>query len=132
MELVREARFKNSYIFKYSPRAGTAAARLYSDDVPEEVKRRRNRELLAVQDAICLEDHAAWVGRTAEILVEGPSKVNRQKDPEAEAVQLVGRTACDRIVVFDGPRHLAGSLLRLEIVRADAFTLFGRLPAAPL
>ena len=47
VDLVREARFKNSFIFKYSPRPGTKAAELYADDVPEEVKRRRNNELLA-------------------------------------------------------------------------------------
>ena len=57
MELVRWGRFKNSFIFKYSPRPATRAFELFADDVPEEVKRRRNNELLAVQDAISLEDN---------------------------------------------------------------------------
>ena len=56
-DLVRDARFKNSFIFKYSARPGTKAAELYEDDVPEAVKRRRNNELLAVQNAISLEDN---------------------------------------------------------------------------
>ena len=56
-DLVREARFKNSFIFKYSPRPGTKADELYADDVPEEVKKRRNNDLLAVQNAISLADH---------------------------------------------------------------------------
>jgi tRNA-2-methylthio-N6-dimethylallyladenosine synthase len=65
--LVERARFKNSFIFKYSPRRGTKADALYADDVPEEVKRRRNNELLAVQTAISLEDNRArGAGRGAE------------------------------------------------------------------
>ncbi len=52
VELVRESRFKNSFIFKYSPRPGTKGYELYPDDVPEEVNRRRNNLLLAVQNAI--------------------------------------------------------------------------------
>ena len=76
--LVRDARFKNSFIFKYSGRPGTKAAELYEDDVPEAVKRRRNNDLLAIQNAICLEDNQPFLGRTVEILVEGPSKVAKK------------------------------------------------------
>ncbi len=128
VELVRWARLKNSFIFKYSPRPGTPAAELYPDDVPEAVKRRRNNELLAVQNAISLEDNQPWVGRQAEILVEGPSKTARRHaaDPAAPT-QLVGRTRCDRIVVFDGPPSLAGRILSVHIQRAETVTLFGRL-----
>jgi tRNA-2-methylthio-N6-dimethylallyladenosine synthase len=57
VDLVREGRFKNSFIFKYSPRPGTKAAERFADDVPEEVKRRRNNELLALQNAVSLEDN---------------------------------------------------------------------------
>ena len=71
---MREANFKNSFIFKYSPRPGTKADDLYADDVPEEVKKRRNNDLLAIQAAASLEDHRRWVGATVEVLVEGPSK----------------------------------------------------------
>ena len=124
--LVREARFKNSFIFKYSARPGTKAAELYEDDVPELVKRRRNHELLAVQNAISLEDNQPLLGRTVEILVEGPSKVSRKKSTDGRVVQLVGRTVCDRIVVFDGPPELTGRILLVVIEKVDAFTLFGR------
>ena len=126
--LVRDGRFKNSYIFKYSERAGTVSAKLYADDVPEDVKRRRNNELLDIQNAFCLEDNSKWQGRRAEVLVEGPSKVAHKVASQGTNVQLVGRTACDRIVVFDGPATLSGSLLTLDIVKTDPFTLFGRLP----
>src|SRR5262249_28720451 len=74
VDLVRESRFKNSFIFKYSQRPGTKAPELWPDDIPEEVKRRRNNELLAVQNQISEEDHQQLVGRTVEVLVEGPSK----------------------------------------------------------
>jgi tRNA-2-methylthio-N6-dimethylallyladenosine synthase len=129
LQLVAESRFKNSYIFKYSERTGTKAAKLYADDVPEETKRRRNNDLLAVQNQICLEDNQRWVGRRAEILVEGPSKVSLKFGPPAEELQLVGRTRCDRIVVFPGPAELNGRILDIEITRADAFTLFGQVVA---
>jgi tRNA-2-methylthio-N6-dimethylallyladenosine synthase len=131
VDLVRLGRFKNSFIFKYSPRPGTKAAELYEDDVPEAVKRRRNNELLAVQNAVSLEENLPFVGRTVEILVEGPSKVGRKKAAAPEdgqeddsAVQLLGRTVCDRIVVFDGRRELTGKILPVRIEKADAFTLF--------
>ncbi|MEN6450331.1 MAG: radical SAM protein, partial [Thermoguttaceae bacterium] len=146
-ELVRDARFKNSFIFKYSTRPGTAAAERYADDVPESVKRRRNNELLAIQNAISLEDNRPLLGRTVEILVEGPSKVAKKRtsppapimDPMSPepgtcpavegTLQLVGRTVCDRIVVFDGPETLIGRILPVVIERIDAFTLFGRCGA---
>src|SRR5439155_12389462 len=73
-DLVREARFKNSFIFKYSPRPGTKGHELYADDVPEEVKKRRNNDLLAIQNRVSLQDHRTRIGQTLEVLVEGPSK----------------------------------------------------------
>jgi tRNA-2-methylthio-N6-dimethylallyladenosine synthase len=135
VDLVRDARFKNSFIFKYSARPGTKAAELYADDVPEAVKRRRNNELLAVQNAICLEANQPYLGRTVEILVEGPSKVAKRRNRphpgplpagEGDVVQLVGRTVCDRIVVLDGLPELTGRILPVVIEKVDAFTLFGR------
>jgi tRNA-2-methylthio-N6-dimethylallyladenosine synthase len=123
--LVRESRFKNSFIFKYSPRPGTTSAVLYADDVPEEVKRRRNNELLAVQNAISAEENRPYLGRTVEILVEGPSKSSRRRAEEGEVVQLTGRTVCDRIVVFEGSRALVGRIIPVSVIQTDAFTLFG-------
>ena len=63
------------------------------DDVPEEVKRRRNNELLAVQNAISEEDNQPLVGPTLEILVEGPSKTSLKRAEEGPVVQLTGRDA---------------------------------------
>ncbi|NLX99885.1 MAG: tRNA (N6-isopentenyl adenosine(37)-C2)-methylthiotransferase MiaB [Rhodopirellula sp.] len=124
--LVREARFKNSFIFKYSPRAGTKSAELYEDDVSDEVKRRRNNELLAIQNAISEEQSRALVDQTLEILVEGPSKA-AQRQTAGDILQLTGRTVCDRIVVFPGHRRLIGQILPVRITKANAFTLFGEV-----
>ncbi len=127
VELARQGRFKNCFIFKYSPRPGTKAAELYEDDVPDEVKRRRNNELLAIQSAISEEENRPFVGRTVEILVEGPSKTGRKQAGDGPLVQLTGRTVCDRIVVFEGDRSLAGNIVPVEISKVSAVTLFGSL-----
>ncbi len=101
---------------------------MLADDVPEEVKRRRNNELLAIQNAISHEDSLPLVGQTLEILVEGRSKTSLKRAEEGPDFQLTGRDACDRIVVFDGPRELVGRIVPVEITEANPFTLFGRLP----
>ncbi|MDB5295840.1 MAG: miaB [Phycisphaerales bacterium] len=74
-ELVRYCRFKNSFIFKYSPRPGTTAITRFADDVPEAVKRRRNAELLAVQQEVSVAGNRQMIGRTVRVLVEGESKL---------------------------------------------------------
>ncbi len=127
VDLVRFGRFKNSFIFKYSPRAGTKADELFADDVPDEVKRRRNNELLTIQNAISQEENDPLVGQTMDILVEGPSKAALKGTSHDATVQLTGRTVCDRIVVFDGPSSLTGQILPITIATANSFTLFGRL-----
>jgi tRNA-2-methylthio-N6-dimethylallyladenosine synthase len=128
--LVERSRFKNSFIFKYSPREGTKAAELHADDVPEAVKKARNHELLALQGQISLEDNRAWVGRTVTVLVEGKSRATARRDGWDGSGQLTGRTACDRIVVFDGSEQLAGQFVAVTIEDASAVALFGRIPAA--
>src|SRR5262249_28988609 len=67
-DLVRTAGFKNSFIFKYSPRPGTKGHELYADDVPEVVKKRRNNDLLAIQNAVSLADHRRRIGATVAVL----------------------------------------------------------------
>jgi len=123
--LLIEGRFKNSFIFKYSPREGTKGAELFADDVPEDVKRRRNNDLLALQTTISEEDNQRFLGREVRILVEGPSKSARKLDDDSPQVQLTGRTTCDRIVVFEGNRRQIGQFLPITIYDANAFTLFG-------
>jgi tRNA-2-methylthio-N6-dimethylallyladenosine synthase len=125
-KLVHEQRFKNSFIFKYSERPGTKGAELFPDDVPEDVKKRRNNELLAMQNIISEVDNHSFLGRNVSVLVEGPSKSSEKSDdPEAQQLQLTGRTMCDRIVVFDGNRRQIGQTLPITIYDANAHTLFG-------
>jgi tRNA-2-methylthio-N6-dimethylallyladenosine synthase len=137
-DLIRRAAYKNTFIFKYSSRPGTLAARKYADDIPDAVKRRRNAELLAVQKDVGSAHHAAYVGLTVEALVEGASpretrrsaaggqeKAAGRRDDSRE-IQLVGRTAGDHIVVFDGAPELAGRHVQVEITAATSLTLIGR------
>ena len=124
---VEEYRFKNSFIFKYSERPGTKAAGQMPDNVPDEVKRRRNNELLAVQNRISMEDNQQFVGTDVEVLVEGPSKAARNVDESQSQVQMTGRTHCDRIVVFEGNRRQAGHLIPVTIYDAHSHTLFGEV-----
>jgi tRNA-2-methylthio-N6-dimethylallyladenosine synthase len=128
--LVERCRFKNSFIFKYSPRQGTKADVLYTDDVPEAVKKRRNNELLAVQTAISLEDNRRWIGRRIEVLVEGASRKTARRAGWDGVDQLTGRTACDRIAVFAGPERLIGRFVRIVIADASAVALFGRVDSS--
>jgi tRNA-2-methylthio-N6-dimethylallyladenosine synthase len=127
MRLVERARFKNSFIFKYSPRQGTKADTLFADDVPEEVKKRRNKDLLDLQTSICLEDNQPFVGTTVEVLVEGPSRSSARREGRGGVEQMSGRTPCDRIVVFEGNERLVGQIVPVEVEDVSAVTLFGRV-----
>jgi tRNA-2-methylthio-N6-dimethylallyladenosine synthase len=124
-DLVRESGFKNSFIFKYSPRPGTKADELFSDDVPEEVKKRRNNDLLAIQATVSLADHRRRVGQTVEVLVEGLSKAALKHAGDSGPKQLTGRTMTDHIVVFEGNERLVGRTVSVRVEEATAFTLFG-------
>ncbi len=115
-DLMERVRFQNSFVFKYSERPGTRAARL-PDDVPEAVKRSRNRRLLALQERHSLARNQALVGTVQEVLVEGPSK----RDPR----RLTGRTRTNRIVTFPGGPDLAGRTVRVLVQRVTALTLIG-------
>ena len=126
-ELVRESRFKNSFIFKYSERPGTKAADRVPDDVPEDVKRERNNRLLALQNAISEEDNQQFLGRQVEVLVEGRSKASHKRGDEGPVVQLTGRTMCDRIVVFDGTERQIGQIMPVVVYDANAHTLFANV-----
>lgn len=129
IDLIRRSGFKNSFIFKYSPRPGTAAAKRFRDDVPEAVKKRRNNELLAVQKEVGLACHRSCIGQRFTVYVEGPSpRFDRQdRPPTPEATQMSGRTAANHIVLFYGPDQTAGEYVEVEITDAMELALTGRL-----
>lgn len=134
---VERCAFKNIFVFKYSNRPGTVADKRDVDDVSEEIKRRRNAELLELQAGISFAANQRWLGSTVEVLVEGFSKA-AMKAQEAEqsrgeevgwkrSDQLVGRTRGDQIVVFAGSPACIGSTARVRITAATALTLHGTL-----
>ena len=128
LDLVRTAGFKNSFIFKYSPRPGTKAHERLPDDVPEDVKKARNQALLEAQGEVSLAGNRAFVGTRQQVLVEGLSTRDekREVNPGPDGIaQLTGRTMCDRIVVFDAPLRLVGRLVDIDITSAGAWSLGG-------
>ena len=137
LAMVETVGYKNIFVFKYSQRPGTVAAKRTADDVSDAIKRRRNIELLQLQESISMETHRGLIGQTCEILVEGYSKraIKMQEAEQARgqeisskrSQQLVGRTTTDRIVVFPGDIGLAGRLLNVRIEAATALTLHGEL-----
>ncbi|MGB9887434.1 MAG: tRNA (N6-isopentenyl adenosine(37)-C2)-methylthiotransferase MiaB [Moorellales bacterium] len=118
LDLVEQVRFDAAFTFMYSPRPGTAAAE-FPDQVAPEVKRERLLRLNRLQNRLSRESNERLVGRTVEVLVEGPSKTDPQR--------LAGRTRTNKIVVFSGPQELVGRLVNLRITEAQTFNLFGEL-----
>ena len=122
LSLMREVGYDSAFMFKYSERPGTYAARHIPDDVPEETKLRRLNELIALQNELSAQANNACIGREYEILVEGFSKRSRE--------QLYGRTEQNKVVVFDRGSHHAGEFLHVRITAASSATLQGEVVEA--
>jgi len=118
LALARAAEFDNGYLFKYSPRQDTPAAAM-PGQVPQAVKEERNARLLALVNEISARRYEALAGERMEVLVEGPSRRN--------AARQMGRTRCNRIVVFEDAVDRRGELVKLKIERAGSFTLYGTM-----
>jgi tRNA-2-methylthio-N6-dimethylallyladenosine synthase len=119
LSLFREVGFDYAYMFQYSERPGTLAARNYPDDVPPEVKTRRLNEIIALQNELSLASNEKDVGKTFEVLVEGSSKRN----PE----ELCGRTGSDKMCVFPGGGHKAGDYVNVKVRSCTSATLICEL-----
>jgi tRNA-2-methylthio-N6-dimethylallyladenosine synthase len=117
LSLVREAELQNAFIFKYSPRPGTKAARL-PDDVPREVKEERHRVLSELQLATSLRLNRGLVGSEVEVLAEGRSA----RDP----ARWTGRTRTGRIAAFTSDEDPTGKLVRVAVEDATPLVLLGR------
>jgi tRNA-2-methylthio-N6-dimethylallyladenosine synthase len=117
--MMERVRFDSAYIFKYSERKNTIAARKYPDDVPEEVKGARVARLVDLQRRITLERHRGFIGRDMVVLIEG--------DATRSSSQGMGKTDGNITVVWDkGPAPFApGKLVTKRIVAANAATLYG-------
>ena len=117
LSLVREVRFDSAFMFKYSERPGTYAARHLPDNVPEEEKIRRLNELIHLQTEISAQRNREDEDKEFEVLVEGFSKRSRE--------QLCGRTEQNKMVVFPKAGHHIGERVIVRITGSTSATLFG-------
>ena len=118
LSLVREVQFDSAFMFKYSERPGTYAAKHLDDNVPEEEKIRRLNELIALQTQISAQRNALDVGHCFDVLVENFSKRSHE--------QLCGRTPQNKMVVFDKGNNHIGDTVRVRITGSTSATLFGK------
>ena len=119
LDLMRQCQYDSAFLFKYSQRPGTYAARHLADDVAEEVKLRRLNEMIALQNELSRQQNAKDKGKTFEILVEGRSK--------RSADQLFGRTGQNKVVIFDRADHRVGQKLKAHITGSSSATLMGEI-----
>lgn len=119
LELFRKVGFDYAYMFYYSERPGTLAARHYPDDVPLDVKTRRLNEIIALQSELSLKSNQNDIGKTFRVLVEGPSK----KNPK----ELCGRSGSNKMCVFPGKGHKAGDYVDVKVLSCTSATLIGKL-----
>lgn len=119
LDLMRQCNYDSAFLFKYSQRPGTYAARHFDDDVPEETKIRRLNEMIDLQNELSRQQNAKDVGKQFDVLVEGRSK--------RSADQLFGRTGQNKVVVFDREDYRVGQILRAEILDSTSATLMGRI-----
>lgn len=117
LSLMEYVKYDFGYMFKYSERPGTYAARHYPDDVPEEVKQRRLDEIIALQAQHSAWRNAQYIGRECEVLCEGTSK--------KDAGRLFGRNSQGIVVVFDAGGHRVGDFVRVRIDETTQGTLLG-------
>jgi tRNA-2-methylthio-N6-dimethylallyladenosine synthase len=117
LSLMEAVGFDSSFMFHYSVRPGTWAARNLPDDVPEAVKKRRLQEIIELQNAMSREIYQREIGKTVEVLAEAESK----RSPS----QLMGRTATNRAVVFSRGECNPGDTLLVKITGATSATLTG-------
>ena len=123
LSLMREVGFDSAFMFKYSERPGTFAAKHLPDNIAEDEKVRRLNEIIALQLELSLESNQRDVGKTFEVLVEGRSK--------RSADDMCGRTSQNKLVVFPKESAKIGNLVQVHIDEASAATLIGRIVPQP-
>ena len=119
LSLMEWAGYDFAYMFKYSERPGTRAARKYRDDVPEETKTRRLNEIISLQNKLSSRSKKQDIGRIFEVLIEDFSK--RSKD------HLSGRTSQNKVVVFPGNDRKKGEYVSVKIESSTSATLLGKI-----
>ena len=119
LSLFEEVCFDSAFMFYYSERPGTLAARKYADDVDIETKTRRLNEIIALQGRCSLRSYTADIGKTFRVLVEGPSK----KSPD----ELCGRASNNKMCVFPDRKHKAGDYVDVRVLSCSSATLICEL-----
>ncbi len=117
LALMEQVRYDFSYMFMYSERPGTLAEKRFKDDVPEETKKRRLSEIIALQNRHSLENNQRDVGKTFRVLVEGPSR----RSPEF----LQGRNSANKVIVFPKKNKVKGEYVYVRVDRCTGATLMG-------
>ncbi len=117
LTLMKEAGFASAFMFKYSERRDTLAADTLADDVPPEIKERRLREIIDLQQSLSLQSNRTDIGKTLEVLVEGVSK--------RSVHHLFGRTDSNKVVVFRKSDEMPGDTISVKITGTTSATLTG-------
>ena len=118
LSLMREVGYDSAFMFKYSERPGTFAAKNLEDNIPEDEKVRRLQGMIDLQNKLSEESNLRDVGKVFEVLVEGFSKRSRE--------QLFGRTSQNKVVIFDKQNFKVGQFVKVRVTGASSATLFGQ------
>ena len=119
LSLMEWAGYDFAYMFKYSERPGTKAARKYKDDVPENIKSERLTEMIALQNRLSAKSKKQDLGKIFDVLIEGSSKRSSE--------QLSGRTSHNKVVVFPASGQKKGEYVKIKIERCTSATLIGEI-----
>ena len=119
LELLGEVEYDEIYSFMYSPRTQTVSAKLYRDDIPEEIKKNRLKQVQNLQQEISLRKNKEKIGRLEEVLIDGYSRLKKG--------QVMGRTRTNRIVNLMGRENLIGQLVNARVIAATVNSLVGEL-----
>ena len=120
LSMFREAQFEFAFMYAYSERPGTLAARKYADDVPADVKGRRLAELVELQNSISLNKKLDYIGKTYKVLIDGYSKKSND--------DFKGRNDQNQLVVFPvGEGYKVGDYVNVKIERSTMTSLFGKV-----
>ena len=120
LSMMAYAKYTMSYMFAYSERPGTLAARKYKDDIPDDVKKRRLNEIIRLQNALSLEDNKRDIGKVFEVLIEGNSKKSD--------LDWCGRNSQNKMLVFQKVgNHQKGEYVQVQVLDATGATLLGKI-----
>ena len=120
LDIMEKSGYDFSYMFIYSERPGTLAAKRYTDDVPEEIKKRRLQEIIAMQNRLSLQSNLQDIGKSYDVLIEGDSKKSSE--------QWMGRNSQNKVVVFSKasfPTLKKGDYATVKVLECTQGTLIG-------